>query len=326
MSLSREMLANGLEHLTRGWEPRGFATDAPLNHHNAKWCSRIGVGEDLNVNKARFARNFVVIPWIPPCPTFVYDLCLYIHFLSEKKSPKIEYSFNGSVTVLKETCSQLEAGVSSEQKPAALLASIRSMSATPRSALDAFRDIILWRRKKLSATVLLVSTATWVLLEVYQLNFITVASWLAMFIVASLFLWGNVLRLLGKEPPNLSDLELSKETALEIENTCRTFIEEVIGWMFHVTVEGDWLVFARTVVGLLLLSYVGSDLLTLLYIGIKTAMTVPLIYVKYGDQIKRCGERVKDQFRRLYEMFDEKVIRKMKSKIVREENKEKKVE
>ncbi|XP_017969501.1 PREDICTED: reticulon-like protein B13 [Theobroma cacao] len=200
------------------------------------------------------------------------------------------------------------------------------MSATPRSALDAFRDIILWRRKKLSATVLLVSTATWVLLEVYQLNFITVASWLAMFIVASLFLWGNVLRLLGKEPPNLSDLELSKETALEIENTCRTFIEEVIGWMFHVTVEGDWLVFARTVVGLLLLSYVGSDLLTLLYIGIKTAMTVPLIYVKYGDQIKRCGERVKDQFRRLYEMFDEKVIRKMKSKIVREENKEKKVE
>ncbi|WRX08549.1 Reticulon - like 2 [Theobroma cacao] len=129
-----------------------------------------------------------------------------------------------------------------------------------------------------------------------------------------------------REPPNLSDLELSKETALEIENTCRTFIEEVIGWMFHVTVEGNWLVFARTVVGLLLLSYVGSDLLTLLYIGIKTAMTVPLIYVKYGDQIKRCGERVKDQFRRLYEMFDEKVIRKMKSKIVREENKEKKVE
>ncbi|XP_021275343.1 reticulon-like protein B13 [Herrania umbratica] len=131
-----------------------------------------------------------------------------------------------------------------------------------------------------------------------------------------------------REPPNLSDLEISEETALEIENTCRTFIEEVIGWMFHVTVEGDWLVLARTVAGLLLLSYVGCffDLLTPLYIGIKTAMTVPLIYVKYGDQIKRCGERLKDQFRRLYERFDEKVIRKMKNKIVKEENKEKKVE
>ena len=71
------------------------------------------------------------------------------------------------------------------------------MSATPPSS-DTFRDIILWRRKKLSATVLLTSTATWILLEVYEFNFITVASRLAIFIFASLFLWGNVLRLLGK--------------------------------------------------------------------------------------------------------------------------------
>ncbi|TYH00580.1 hypothetical protein ES288_A10G289700v1, partial [Gossypium darwinii] len=34
-------------------------------------------------------------------------------------------------------------------------------------------------------------------LQVYQFNFITVASWLIIFILASLFLWGNVLRLLG---------------------------------------------------------------------------------------------------------------------------------
>ncbi|XWS45321.1 hypothetical protein CRYUN_Cryun15aG0126400 [Craigia yunnanensis] len=202
------------------------------------------------------------------------------------------------------------------------------MSATPLSsspALDTFRDIILWRRKKLSATVLLISTATWVLLEVYQFNFITVASWLAIFILASLFLWGNVLRLLGKEPPNLSDLEISEHTALEITNTCRTVIEEVLIWMFHVTIEGDWFVFARTVAGLFLLSYVGNffDLLTFLCIGIKMVMTVPMIYVKYVDQIKRRGERVKAQLRRFYEMFDEKVMRKMKNKIVKQEKEKK---
>ncbi|XP_022751305.1 reticulon-like protein B13 [Durio zibethinus] len=97
--------------------------------------------------------------------------------------------------------------------------------------------------------------------------------------------------------------------------------------MFHVTVEEDWFAFARTVAGLLLLSNVGSffDLLTLLYIGTKMVMTVPVIYVKYGDQIKRCGERVKAQFRRIYEMFEEKMMRKMKKKIFKQE-KEKKVE
>ncbi|XWS41959.1 hypothetical protein CRYUN_Cryun17cG0127100 [Craigia yunnanensis] len=203
------------------------------------------------------------------------------------------------------------------------------MSATPRSSsptLDTFGDIILWRRKKLSATVLLVSTATWVLLEVYQFNFITVASWLTIFIVASLFLWRNVLRLLGKEPANLSDLEISEHTALKITNTCRTLMEEVLRWMFHVTVEGDWFLFARTVAGLLLLSYVGSffDLLTHVYIGILLLMTVPVIFV-YMDQIKRCGERVKAELRRFYETFDEKVVRKMKNKIVKKE-KQKKVE
>ena len=54
-------------------------------------------------------------------------------------------------------------------------------------------------------------------------------------------------------------------------------------------------------------------------------MTVSMIYVKYADQIKRCGERVKAQLRRFYEMFDEKVMRKMKNKIFKQE-KEKKVE
>lgn len=76
--------------------------------------------------------------------------------------------------------------------------------------------------------------------------------------------------MLIREPPNLSDnLEISEHTTLGITNTCGTMFEEVLRWMFHVTVEGDWFAFARTIVGLLLLSYVGTffDLLTLLFIG-----------------------------------------------------------
>ncbi|KAL4387020.1 hypothetical protein GQ457_09G010390 [Hibiscus cannabinus] len=202
------------------------------------------------------------------------------------------------------------------------MSSVTPPSSSP--ALDTFRDIILWRRKKVSATVLLVSTATWTLLQVYHFNFITVVSWLAIFILASLFLWGNILRLLGKEPPKVSNLEFSEQTSVEISNTCRTVVEDVLRWMFRVTVEEKWFVFARTLAGLLLLSYVGTlfDFLTLVYIGITTLMTVPVIYMKYGEQIKRQGERVKGEMRRFYEMFDE---RKMSSQFAKQE-KEKKVE
>lgn len=63
---------------------------------------------------------------------------------------------------------------------------------------DSVRYIFLWKKKKQSVLVLSLATATWVLLEIYQFNFVTVISWAAMFIIVLLFLYGNFLRLLGK--------------------------------------------------------------------------------------------------------------------------------
>ncbi|XP_041003266.1 reticulon-like protein B13 [Juglans microcarpa x Juglans regia] len=195
---------------------------------------------------------------------------------------------------------------------------------------DTLKDIFLWRRKRLSVAVLLVATAIWVLMEVYQFNFITVISWTAMFVVVALFLWANILRLLGKEPPNMSGLEIPEESAIETANCVRAWIEEGIRWVFRVSAERDWFAFAGTVSGLWLLSYVGKlfDLLTLLYIGIIMGMTVPALYIKFEEQIKRIWERVKMQCRRLYDMVDEKVVKNMKNRVVKmkEVEKEKKAE
>ncbi|KAM4118000.1 hypothetical protein ACB094_02G167600 [Castanea mollissima] len=190
---------------------------------------------------------------------------------------------------------------------------------------NARRDIFLWKRKGQSMAVLLISTATWVLLEVYQFSFLTVISWAAMFVVTSMFLWGNILRLLGKDVPDMSWLEISEESTIEMVNGIRAWIEEGSRWMFRVSAERDWFVFVRTVAGLLLLSYVGtfSDLLTLLYIG--NLLRKSEIYMRYEDNIKRQMEWVKGQSRRFYDMIDEKVVKNMKNKIVKVK-KEKKVE
>ncbi|KAH9711721.1 reticulon-like protein B13 [Citrus sinensis] len=173
-----------------------------------------------------------------------------------------------------------------------------SSSSSCSDSVGIARDVFLWSRKNLSFTLLLVSTAIWVLLEVYQFNFLTVASWLAMSIVSFTFLSGNIMRLLGKEPPKLSGLEISEKSALEVANSFRGVVEEFTRWMFHVSVEKEWFVFAQAVAGLLVLSY-------------------------------RCGETAKAKSRRFYEEVDEKVIKKLKSKFVtkdKEEIKEKKIE
>ncbi|XP_061340829.1 reticulon-like protein B13 [Gastrolobium bilobum] len=176
------------------------------------------------------------------------------------------------------------------------------------------KDVILWRRKKLSATVLVTATLTWVLMEVWQFNFLTVVSWVAIIVTASMFLYANMLKLLGKEPLNLSMLELREETTLRMANTVRAWIEEAIRWLFLVSAEKDWPVFVGVVAGLWLLSCVGScmDLLTLIYIGILAGMTAPVTYVKNEDNIKRFIKWLREKCERSYEVFDEKAIKKIK--------------
>lgn len=184
---------------------------------------------------------------------------------------------------------------------------------------DTVRDVFLWRRKKLSLLVLLVSTATWVSLDVYQFNLITVASWAAMFAVTSLFLYGNIARFLRKEEPDLSGLEISEQTAIEAARSVRQSIEEGVRWMCHVSAERELFLFAHVVAALCLLSYVGSfwDSLSLLYIDIVVGMTVPVIYVKNEDKIKRYEEWMRMQARRLCDMVDEKVVKRMKNRVLK---------
>ncbi|XP_021908386.1 reticulon-like protein B13 [Carica papaya] len=193
---------------------------------------------------------------------------------------------------------------------------------------DIVRDAIIWRRKKVAFTVLVVSTATWILLDVYQFNFLTVVSWLYMSIVILLFLWGNIRRLLGKEEQKLSRLELSEQFDIEFANYCRELIEDTIRWMFWVSAEREWFLFVRTIVALWFVAYVGSffDILTLFYLGVVVGMTVPAIYVKNEERINKGWEWMKAKSKRVYHMVDEKVIMNMKRKLVREHKKEKKKE
>ncbi|XP_058228497.1 reticulon-like protein B13 [Rhododendron vialii] len=184
------------------------------------------------------------------------------------------------------------------------------------------RDVVLWRRKKLMSTsVLLVATAIWVLLDVYEFNFLTLISWAGMVVVTSAFLWGNILRLLNKEPPDLSGLEISEQRVVEMARKFKSGIEEgIIRWMLRVAVEGDCFTFAGTIAALWVVSELGShfDLLTLLCTGIVLGMTVPPIYVKYEDKIKGFGERLRMQVKKYYEMVDQKVLSKIRNKVAGE--------
>ncbi|KAL5984882.1 hypothetical protein ACLOJK_038718 [Asimina triloba] len=194
----------------------------------------------------------------------------------------------------------------------------------PPKAKATLRDIILWSRKKLSFSILLVSTATWVLFEVYQFNFFTAVSWVAIAIVACLFMWTNLVTLAGKDPPSLSNLEISEQSAVEAAETVRTWAQDGVRWLLAVAVRREWYVFCQVVAALLVLSFIGSrlDFLTVLYLAIVLGLTLPVTCIKYEDKLKAFAERVKMGGQRLRQTVDEKVARKLTKKVSKEKKNE----
>ncbi|XWS45320.1 hypothetical protein CRYUN_Cryun15aG0126300 [Craigia yunnanensis] len=185
-------------------------------------------------------------------------------------------------------------------------------------------DIALWKRKKLSGSLLFISTATWLLQQVYEYNFLTIASWVLIFIVTSLFVWRYVNRLLDREEATKSILDkLREQVAMEMANACWELTDKVIRWIFHVTdVEREWFVLPQTIAFLLIFSYVGSffDLPTLCR-GVMMGTIIPVMLVKHGDQIKPFGRIVGI----VYEMVEKKLINTVKNNVVKEEMKKKKL-
>ncbi|XP_055804158.1 reticulon-like protein B13 [Solanum dulcamara] len=196
-----------------------------------------------------------------------------------------------------------------------------------KTSTDIFRDVILWKRKRYSAVALLAATAIWLALEVYGLTFITLFSWITMFLIAFIFLWSNIHMLLGKEPLEMSRMYISDESVVEAGTKFRELVEKSLRFLFSASTEREWFVFAGTVASLGLLSVVASyfDLLTLLYIGIVVGLTVPVVYVKYEDRIKDLGQRVRVRCHTYYSTVTERChiyynaiaerVKKMKSKL-----------
>ncbi|XP_047962922.1 reticulon-like protein B13 [Salvia hispanica] len=173
---------------------------------------------------------------------------------------------------------------------------------------DILSEIVLWRRKQLNVGILVAATATWIVMDVYHYSFITLLSWVAIALLSCLFFWGSIHRFLKKEAPDLSELEISEETAKAHAGLLRRRAEDGIRLMFHIGSEREWFVFVGAVVSLYLLSLAAKhlDFVTLCFIGIWGAMTVPVVYVKNEQKIREFEGSAMMTWQRMNVMFEEK--------------------
>uniref|UniRef100_K7MRE5 Reticulon-like protein n=1 Tax=Glycine max TaxID=3847 RepID=K7MRE5_SOYBN len=87
-------------------------------------------------------------------------------------------------------------------------------------------DVLLWRNKKISASVLTSATIVWVLFEWLNYNFLTILCFALVLVMLAQFLWSNASGMFNSSPSNVPRLVLPEELFVNIAT--------VVGgcWMF----------------------------------------------------------------------------------------------
>lgn len=167
-------------------------------------------------------------------------------------------------------------------------------STTPPHRVDVHRalgggsvaDLLLWRRWAAGVAFLLSSTAMWFLFERGGYNLLSFAANTLFLLVLVLFLWAKSAALFNRSMPPLPDLEISEDSVAKAADVVVEWINHGLSIAREITVNQNLKLFLQVACGLWAISYIGTlNFLTLLYIGIVVALTVPFVYDKYQDHI-----------------------------------------
>ncbi|KAJ9188277.1 hypothetical protein P3X46_003648 [Hevea brasiliensis] len=174
-------------------------------------------------------------------------------------------------------------------------------------------DVLLWRNKKISASVLGVATAIWVLFELIEYHLLTLVCHIFILSLAVLFLWSNVHTFIHKTPPRIPQVQLPEEPFLQVASALTFEINRGFAVLRNIASGKDLKKFLVVIAALWVLSIVGSwcNFLTLFYTTFVLLHTVPVLYEKYEDKIDPFAEKATIEIKKQYAVFDAKVLSKI---------------
>ncbi|KAJ8533643.1 hypothetical protein K7X08_006967 [Anisodus acutangulus] len=141
-------------------------------------------------------------------------------------------------------------------------------------------DVLLWRRRCASVTLLVSSTVLWFLFERAGYNLLSFIANVLLLIVLILFFWAKSATLLNRPLPPIPDMEVPEEFVVKAADTMCVWVNRILLIAHDIAIGGNLKLFGWVALGLWLISYVGSlfTFLTLLYMGTLFSLSVPLLY------------------------------------------------
>lgn len=174
-------------------------------------------------------------------------------------------------------------------------------------------DLFLWKNKKISGGVLAGATAIWLLFEVMDYHLLTLLCHCLILTLAILFLWSNATTFINKSPPNIPEVKIPEDLAVNVARSLRYEINRGFATLREIGQGHDLKKFLIVIAGLWILSVLGTccNFLTLFYIVFMVLYTVPVLYEKYEDKVDAFGEKAMVELKKYYAIFDEKCLSKI---------------
>ncbi|KAJ8748939.1 hypothetical protein K2173_013376 [Erythroxylum novogranatense] len=174
-------------------------------------------------------------------------------------------------------------------------------------------DVLLWRNKKITAGVLGFVTAIWVLFELIEYHLLTLVCHVLILSLAMLFLWSNAHTFIKKTPPRIPEVQIPEELFLQVASALRIEVNRAFAVLRDIASGKDLKQFLTVIAAFWVMSIVGNwcNFLTLFYIAFVLLHTVPLVYEKYEHKIDPFAEKAMIELRKLYVVFDAKVLSKI---------------
>ncbi|XP_028214653.1 reticulon-like protein B8 isoform X1 [Glycine soja] len=195
-------------------------------------------------------------------------------------------------------------------------------------------DVLLWRNKKISASVLTSATIVWVLFEWLNYNFLTILCFALVLVMLAQFLWSNASGMFNSSPSNVPRLVLPEELFVNIAtvvggkvnmglrflqdaacggNLKQFLVETGVGTKWR-CVRGEKTEDHGMVVGCLFAgAVIGTwfNFISVIYIGFVAAHTLPVLYEKYEDEVDNFVYKVLGQMQNQYRNLDTSVLSKI---------------
>ncbi|XP_074295608.1 reticulon-like protein B14 isoform X2 [Silene latifolia] len=170
-------------------------------------------------------------------------------------------------------------------------------------------DVLLWRNKTLSASILGGFSTIWFLFEVVELHFVTMLCYILMLSMLLLFTWIQASNFFRWRPPTIYDIQVSESTARHIHSR----VNKLLIKFYRLSCGQDLARFFVAMALLWVLSIFGSysSALNVVYVVFLCLIIIPVMYERYEREVNYLATQGRSDMKRMYKKLDAKFISKI---------------